>query len=752
MMTILKDLFNITVTDSKNLDGDINYSNIKYALKSADNKKYVLKIFPDQEELILAKEESRILNLIGDSLSFKVPKTIPNTTNNTLFFTHEKGEAKLLDYIEGDFIATVTQTPELLFTLGEKIAELNKVLQKVESPILSSRKLFWDLQHAPMSYHKLDYIIEPERKKIITYYFDRFQQFVLPEQHKLRHSIIHGDLNDYNILIRDNKIEGFLDFGDATYSPTVYDIAIAMTYMMLDKKDPFEAILPLLKGYHSINPLTRFEVELLSELITTRLCISLCNSAEKKHLGEDNDYVLITEKPAWNLIEKWITTNPIKIKNAFFETTGFVVEDTFIKKTSLLETRNKNTGKSVGLSYNLPIYMTSAAFQYMHDEQGNTYLDAYNNISHIGHCHPTVSEAITKQIRTLNTNSRYLYDPFADYTTELLKNFPSKLSKVFFVNSGSEASDLAIRMARNYSNRNTVAILAHGYHGNSTLGIEISSYKFDNKGGKGASANIVKLPLPNLYNGQYNTTQDYVNDAIKIMTTAIQNNNPPCALIAESISGCGGQVPLADGYLKNLKPFLEANGILTIVDEVQTGFGRLGKWFWGFEMHEIIPDIVVLGKPMGNGHPIAAVVTTEAIADQFANGMEFFSSFGGNPVSCVAALAVLGVIKTEKLQHNAQQVGAYFKASLQKLQTEHENIGDIRGEGLFLGIELTTHDKKPDTALASLIKNELKNKFILSGTDGPFDNVLKIKPPLCFTTQNVEEFILKMKAILKNSH
>jgi ethanolamine-phosphate phospho-lyase len=745
-MTEIKEVFDIEITEIKNLDGDINYSNIKYALKDALGNSFILKIFPDIDELSLAKEESKILGQIGENLSFKVPLNFETPTGN-LFFMHEKGEAKLLNYIEGDFIASVPHTKELLFSFGEKIAELNLALQKIESPLLASRRLFWDIQYAPMSFHKLKYIKKPERKKLVQYYFDRFQYYVLPQQHELRHAIIHGDLNDYNILVKNGKIEGFLDFGDASYTPMVNDIAIAMTYLMLGKEAPFEAIIPLLKGYHSINPLTQNEVELLPELITTRLCISLCNSAEKKEFGQDNEYVLISEKPAWDLLEKWITINPNKIKTLFLEATNYKAESIYNEADELIRARKTISGKSLGLSYDTPIIMTASAFQYMHDRSHNTYLDAYNNIAHIGHSHPAITEAISKQIRVLNTNTRYVYEQFSNYGNQLLSHFPPKLSKVFLVNSGSEANDLAIRMARTFTQRNTVAVLEHGYHGNTSLGIEISSYKFDRKGGKGASTSILKLPLPDIFNGKYNHGSDYVTEAIQLIES--HTNEKPCAFIAEPISGCGGQVPLAPGYLKELYAYLNANGIVTISDEVQTGFGRLGNWFWGFEMHDVIPDIVVLGKPMGNGHPIAAVVTTVAIADAFANGMEFFSSFGGNPVSCEVASAVLKIIEEEQLQKNALEVGRYFKSELISLQKNHACMADVRGEGLFLGIEFFTKAGTPDSQKAGLVKNEMKNNFILTGTDGPHDNVIKIKPPLCFTKPNVDQFVSKLDEILK---
>ena len=677
-MKRLESIFDITIAEIKPLHGDINYSNKKFIITDNIGTKYILNIFPDKQEWILAEEESILLDKIGQRLSFKVPQNIKLPDGN-MFFEYEKDKAKLLAYIEGNFIADASHSEELLFSLGEKIAELNLSLQSIESPIFSSRILFWDIQNTHLSLPKIAFIKGSERRKLVQYYIDRFSTFVLPVQHLLRHSIIHGDLNDYNILVDGESVNGFLDFGDATYSLTVNDLAIALTYMMLNKQNPFEVILPIINGYQKYMSLTKDELELLPDLITSRLCISLCNSAEKKHLGQDNEYVLISEKPAWELLELWSRTNPIQIQRYFLEAANFQKNES-VPKNEILEIRAKVSGKSLGLSYEEPIHMTSALFQYMFDEKGNTYLDCYNNIPHVGHCHPAISKVISTQVRKLNTNTRYLTDSFNKCSERLLKLFPGQLTKIFYLNSGSEANDLAIRIARTITGRNTVVVLEHGYHGNTTTGIEISSYKFDGKGGNGLGNNILKLPLPNIFRGKFKTAQEYAKDAINLLE---QLPEKPCAFIAEPISGCGGQVPLAEGYLQILYKYFAANGIITISDEVQTGFGRLGNWFWGFEMHNVIPDIVVLGKPMGNGHPVAAIITTGNITDKFSNGMEFFSSFGGNPVSCEVVTSVLEIIETENLQENARVVGKYFRDELQSLKNKYITIADVRGRFVF---------------------------------------------------------------------
>jgi 4-aminobutyrate aminotransferase-like enzyme len=261
---------------------------------------------------------------------------------------------------------------------------------------------------------------------------------------------------------------------------------------------------------------------------------------------------------------------------------------------------------------------------------------------------------------------------------------------------------------------------------------------------------VVCLPIPDTYRGKFRFEQAGIQYAKQAMQLIHKQFEKPAAFIAEPIVGCGGQVPLAKGYLTEIYAEMRQQGAVCISDEVQTGFGRLGDFFWGFEQHEVIPDIVILGKPMGNGHPMGAVVCTDEIAEAFNNGMEFFSSFGGNPVSCAIGDAVLNVLEDEKLQQNAKTVGDYYLQELRKLQQKQECLGDVRGSGLFIGFEFVKNrlTLEPDTALAQKVKNDLREKFILVSTDGPFDNVIKSKPPLCFSTENVDEVIFAIEKIL----
>jgi 4-aminobutyrate aminotransferase-like enzyme len=401
--------------------------------------------------------------------------------------------------------------------------------------------------------------------------------------------------------------------------------------------------------------------------------------------------------------------------------------------------------------------MMKAAFQYMYDDKGNTYLDCVNNICHVGHCHPRVVEAGQRQMANLNTNTRYLYDSLNEYAENLCATFPDELKKIFFVNSGSAATDLALRLARKHTRQDQVIVVDHAYHGNVTSAIEVSPYKFDGRGGDGCVATTHKVAIPDTYRGNFRETdenpgQKYAEEVDRVLKNIHQKGENVAAFICESIIGCGGQIMLPEGYLEEVYQKVRKHGGVCIADEVQVGFGRVGSSFWGFEMQHVIPDIVILGKPMGNGHPLAAVVTTEQIARSFEDGMEFFSSFGGNPVSCAIGQAVLDVIHQEKLQHNAMIIGDKLIAGLHDLKSKNPIIGDIRGSGLFLGIEfvLDPMTREPAPQATKTIVEEMKKRKILLSTDGPFHNVIKFKPPMVFSPENADHFLTNLESVLIN--
>ncbi|HET9065532.1 MAG TPA: aminotransferase class III-fold pyridoxal phosphate-dependent enzyme [Gemmatimonadales bacterium] len=423
---------------------------------------------------------------------------------------------------------------------------------------------------------------------------------------------------------------------------------------------------------------------------------------------------------------------------------------------ALLGRRERVIGPSLSTSYRHKLKMVRGEGTWLFDHTGRGYLDCVNNICHVGHAHPHVVEALSRQAAILNTNTRYLHDTLIEYAERLGGTFPDPLSVVYMVCSGSEANELALRMARTVTGQRDVITLDWGYHGHTAACIEVSPYKFNRAGGQGRAAHVQVATLPDPYRGRWRGTgaaaaHSYA-DAIDDCLAAIEarTGGGAAAFIAEAISGCGGQVMYPEGYLGEAACRVRSAGGLMIVDEVQTGFGRVGSHFWAHELQGVVPDIVTIGKPIGNGHPMAAVITTPAIAAAFANGMEFFSSFGGNPVSAAVGMAVLDVIEDEELQARAGWTGAHLLRRLRDLADRHEVIGDVRGAGLFLGVDLVSDrtTRTPATDEARRVVNAMREAGILLSTDGPADNVIKIKPPMVFGMAEADLLVETLDAVL----
>ena len=399
---------------------------------------------------------------------------------------------------------------------------------------------------------------------------------------------------------------------------------------------------------------------------------------------------------------------------------------------ALVEARRRLLGHNLSIAYEKPLNIVRGSMQYLYDEEGRRYLDAYNNVAHVGHCHPQVVAAGQRQMELLNTNTRYLSELILEYAEKLTATLPDPLNVCYFVNSGSEANELALRLARAHTKARELIVLEHAYHGNTTTLIDISPYKHDGPGGEGAPSWVHKAPLP-----KSQADAKHVVDIVTKLRSGL------CGFIAESMPSVAGQIIFPDGYLARVYEAVRDAGGVCIADEVQTGYGRIGTHCWAFEKYGVVPDIVVLGKPIGNGHPIGAVITTQAIADSFANGMEFFSTFGGNNVSCAIGLKVLEVVQEERLQAHAFEVGERLLTGLRDLQQRHESIGDVRGSGFFIGVELMSNAVE-----AAGVVNQMRERGILLGTDGPHHNVLKIRPPMPFSEADADQLLKTLDDVL----
>jgi 4-aminobutyrate aminotransferase-like enzyme len=418
--------------------------------------------------------------------------------------------------------------------------------------------------------------------------------------------------------------------------------------------------------------------------------------------------------------------------------------DISAEDAALIQRRQKLLGPAYRLFYERPLHIVRGEGVWLYDPDGNAYLDVYNNVASVGHCHPKVVAALTQQASTLNTHTRYLHETIVDYAERLLAKFPTALQHVMFTCTGSEANDLALRIAKSYTKGTGVIVTTLAYHG-LTVAISELSPSLGDYVERGPNVKLV--PAPDTYRiaGDVGTV---FAAGVKAAIAEMQAEGiKPCALLVDGIFSSDGVFPGKPGFLKEAVDAIRAAGGIYIADEVQPGFGRVGPDFWGFARHGLVPDIVTVGKPMGNGHPMAGAIMQPHVVEEFGRKSRYFNTFGGNPVSCAVGLAVLDVIEGEGLAENAGKVGAYMREGLEKLAARHSIIGDVRGVGLFLGVEFVNDRKSKEPAAdeTTRVVNDLRRRKILISATGPGANILKIRPPLVFTQEHADIFLDAME-------
>lgn len=735
------------------------YQDINFKLVTGDKRRYLLKISARGTAKTTIEAQNEILQHLQDhsSRSEAFPQLIPGVNGSVIQIIHIDGEERfmrLLNYLEGSFLYEVPHSKSLLGDFGHFLGSMDSCLKDLQLPSLKSHRQSWDLQYAQDNSALVVAIVDPRYRRLATYFLQQHQFQVTPHYRSLPQSVIHGDANDHNVLVDNLKINGLIDFGDASYSHTIHELAVALTYILMGKKEPLQVTSEIVKSYHQALKLDGLELELLYYLINTRLAVSLCLSSYHWQESPRNEYLGLHQKPVKELMDTMIAINPLHFERQIKAACDLQPRE-FIATPDLRQLRDKYFSKALSVSYQKPLHIIQGAMQYLYDARGRSYLDGVNNICHVGHCHPKVVAAAAGQWARLNTNTRYLYDSLHQYAEQLLESLPEPMAVVFFVNSGSEANDLALRLARTHTGHKDMVVLESAYHGNSTATLEISPYKYRGKGGPGGQNFVHEAAMPDLYRGKYRANmvdalQGYIKEMGQLVEGIIQKQGGLAGFIAESLLGCGGQIVLPEGYLGAVYNIVRGAGGVCIADEVQVGFGRVGTHFWGFETQGVVPDIVTMGKPMGNGHPLAAVVTTAEIASSFQTGMEYFNSFGGNPVSCEIGKAVLQIIREEQLQEHALYIGDKILNDLKVLQSSHHLIGDVRGLGLFLGVEMVTNreTREPATHEAAQLVEHMKGRGILLSTDGPSNNVIKFKPPMVFTEKNADYLLENLNEVL----
>lgn len=952
----------------------------------------VLKISNIAEDPLVVQAQTAALNhLLRSGLHRCVPSVIKDLDGEQLlFYSSAQGThcIRLLSYLPGHLYSADKKTPDSLTEMGEFVGRLSRSLCSFGHKGAHRGDFLWNLDNALDCETHLGHVENPDNRMMLAKLFERYRRLIQPQLVHCRAAVIHNDVNDNNIVVLSGSSDeafGLIDFGDLCFARQINELAITLAYVLQGEEDLYTASRQMVSAYHQQFSLNENELDVLFDLVRMRLVMSVCISSKRAKSFAGNDYLRISQKPAFELLWRMQEIDPafmnallrkaagyepirhhqpiisylsseeltpaamfdfdlqsscrrvLKLDNvaadgrvetfaelitaadkergvkyliglygedrnvyradqfqntvtperrtihlgldifihadtalyaplpgrvfslvdnnqpldygptlilehrvpdsgvSFYTLYGhlshsvfdllsegqpvdagdlighvggfannggwaphlhFQLMTTMLEQhgnfngvgekslwplwqqicpdpnllmqlapesfecvtgiSGLLEKRKRLLGPSLSTSYRNKLNIVRGCDAYLYDETGRQYLDCVNNICHVGHCHPHVVDALESQARILNTNTRYLHRTILDYSQRLSDLFPAPLSVVYFVNSGTEANELALRIARTATGVKETIVLDWGYHGNSGSMVDISPYKFKRKGGF-AQPDFVEIaqfpdPYGGIYKGMTQQTGRAYAESVSACVESIwqRTGHGPAAFIAESISGVGGQVVYPDGYLQAAYQAVRARGGICIADEVQCGFGRVGRHFWAFELQGVIPDIVVLGKPMGNGHPMGAVVTTPGLAKQFANGMEYFNSFGGNPVSMAVGMAVLDVIEDQGLMHHADETGKYLLNKFNELKSKYHKIGDVRGHGFFLGLELVSNPetRNPDPELAAEIVNDLRENAVLFSTDGPHENVLKFKPPMVFSMSDADFLIDRLEAAL----
>lgn len=723
--------------------------NENYEATTHSGERFVLKISApgDLDKELASVEKAAVDAVKRECPDLSVPEFVETLEGQIVLQIGNGQSGRLLTYVQGEAWPSSLLPTTQFRSVGRQIGRLARALATIDHPA-AHRTHPWDLTKAGQFRERVAAIPSPSRRALASQALRLWTASAEPHLGSLPHALIHGDLNDDNLRVKNGQLHGVLDFGDCLWNPRICELAIAMAYLLFDEPAPLEGGAEIVAGYHEIQPLIAAEIETLFPLICGRLAASVVIAAERRTIDATRMAWFTSEDRAWRSLEAYRQLSPAEAARRLASLTGLKLFAPASRSTNEIEAaRKRRFSGALRLSFDEPLRFVRASGQFMFDDAEWPFLDLYNNVCHVGHCHPRVVAAAHRQMARLNTNTRYLYDQLDEYAERLCSMLPESLECCFFVNSGSEANELALRLARAHTGACDVIVLDNAYHGHTTTLIEISPYKFKRRGGAGQPQSWVHVaPMPDGYRGAFKGMQRdagvaFGNEVGRIVAAL---DAPLAAIIAETLPSCGGQVVPPAGYFQTAFKHVRSAGGVCILDEIQAGLGRIGESFWAFERHGVIPDILVLGKPLGNGHPLGAVVTTRPIAESFAaTGREFFSTFGGNTVSCAVGIAVLDVIRDEGLQARALAVGNYFRQGLQGLMDEHEIIGDVRGVGLFLGIELVEDREslRPATAQARELVNALRQNRVLLGTDGPNNNVIKIKPPLTLSKADASDAV-----------
>ena len=653
---------------------------------------------------------------------------------------------RLLSFLPGTPVDGASATQRTWREIGKLMGRLNVALGSFYHPAAQANDHPWDtancLRFQPLTRH----ISDSAARDLVNSVFDRFHHVVKPQLDSTRHQIIHQDAHSGNVLVDPNdpeRVVGLIDFGDLLYGPVIADLAIVPDRTERSNDSLLDVICNAAVGFDAEFPLQENEVDLLYDVICARYALGATIVAARSALHEDQPRHMESNAPLVEALDELMTIGADAGTREIRRACRFPPPLTGADEDALLDARHRLLGKNATHFYSRPMHFEKARGAFLYSTDGHRYLDCYNNVQQVGHCNPHVVRAISRQAAVLNTNTRYLYDSILEYAERLTAKLAPHLDACIFVNSGSEANDIAWQMAKVMTGRSGGLLMEDAYHGITGPIREFSPGHPDTS----MPDHLQGLLVPDPYRGKYregtpDIAEKYAADADRAIADLARCGYKPAAFMIDSALCSSGVPETPVGYLPGVEKRVRAAGALMICDEVQSGFGRMGQW-WGHELHGMEADFVTMGKPVGNGHPLGVIVTRTEILERFTAKTGLFSTFGGNTVACAAGNAVLDVIEREDLIENGRVVGDYLRDGLCALADSQTLIGDVRGTGMLAGIEFVTdrETRTPATEETARLLELLRQRHVLVGSEGRDANILKLRPSLIFQRNHADLLI-----------
>ena len=739
------------VTELFGIDGDFSAlsserdQNVR--IIANDGAQFVLKIAHADEAVGVIDFQTKALqHLAAVAPTLPVPRVVPTVAGEPYTtVTHADGKrhlVRVVTYLAGAVVDHRHSSGELRRNIGRFLAQTDLALRSFFHPS-ARHEMLWDITQSAQLRPYTKHIRDASARQLIEQTLDHFLTVTMPALGKTRHQVIHADAHGGNLLCDpDNRAQvvGLLDFGDMIYAPLVIELAIAANLRGVSADRMVDAVCHTVSAFDSVLPLEEAEVDLIYDCIMARLAITAVIMAWRDaETPEQPAYHPGYQQEVWQTMRHLKSIGRQQVIDRLRKACRFPVSSESADSDAIYKRRKQVLGQHLRHFYTPPVHFERGSGVWLIGADGRRYLDGYNNVPSVGHCHPHVVRAIARQTGALNTHTRYLYSVIVEYAERLIATMPDDhLNVCTFVNSGSEANDIAWRMAKHVTGNAGAIVMEGAYHGITNAIKPLSP----SRASRPNPPHVKTLKCPDLYRESL-TVEQYAADVDRAIAELAADGMKPACFMLDSLFVSNGSPTIPDQYVAAVVEKVRAAGGVFIADEVQAGFARSGDEMWGHKLHGVQAEFVTMGKPIGSGYPLGAIVTSAEILNSFVSEVGLFSTFGGNPVACAAGLAVLDVLQQEGLQANAKSTGGYLRDGIRALMPRHAWIGDVRGQGLMAGVEIVRDrvTKKPAAAEATRLINLMRDEGVLISTGGMLGNVLKIRPPLVFQKAHADRMI-----------